>query len=553
MDARRLTILQLLLTVVLTALLAGFLWEVARVQRVAQAEHVEFSPDGRWLLVAYFSGCVKVWDVSQDLPRLSVQEVLDEQSTHPPVRFAGPAEIVYAQVLDPYRTPSSRWKLWDLDTGRHTDLAQVPGTASGYHGLVAAAGVLVMAPDSAPSHVEVIDLRRPTLRKRVAVGRGTPLALSPDGQRLAVWGSSGCAVVELGSGTVAPLDGQGYRTASFSPDGRILLLCARMRTENAGKDLVRAYDVSNGTLLWEVAPGPFLLAWPGPEANLLRLTADGQQVAVARWDEVVLYAVSTQRRAATVRVGPPSSRPPWSMSVWWDSLGAHHSAPSPRALSPDGRRYARVSQEREFTLADLASGTTQTLIILGPRWGHVLFFVVCFVAWSVAWAIVERRKRRRLGEPSIAALLAATGRDAVSTGAEPRRTDFLTEMAVEFAWWLMMVSGVYLIVRTVVGMLMGWDIWLQAGLPAAFGLALVPLAVGLFCFTRGAAESPRRLLLVPLLQLVCGLLNSGLPIVLSGAILLLLLPAYIRVDKCLKRDVRGSRSGSRPDDVGRRA
>jgi hypothetical protein len=241
------------------------------------------------------------------------------------------------------------------------------------------------------------------------------------------------------------------------------------------------------------------------------------------------------------------------MSVWWDSLGEHHSAPSPRALSPDGRRYARVSQEREFTLADLASGTTQTLIILRPRWGHVLFFVVCFVAWSVAWAIVERRKRRRLGEPSIAALLAATGRDAVSTGAEPRRTDLLTEMAVEFAWWLMMVSGVYLIVRTVVGMLMGWDIWLQAGLPAAFGLALVPLAVGLFCFTRGAAESPRRLLLVPPLQLVCGLLNCGLPIVLSGAILLLLLPAYIRVDKCLKRDVRGSRSASRPDDVGLRA
>ncbi|MBC8870232.1 MAG: WD40 repeat domain-containing protein [Planctomycetes bacterium] len=525
MRCPRLTVLQLLLLVTLCALVVGLPLALRSVERVTAVNHVEFSPDDKVLAVSYCSGWVQIWDVSRPQPRLITETQLGIGFSDPAVRFVEDRKIAYAQVFDPRQGAFSRLKIWDLDTGRHAQLAEVPGYVTAHCGFVAKAGNLVILPDFGVSVVEVFDLREPGDAKQVKVGAGLEplLALSPDGNQLVgVRSGSGLELVDLATGKAVLLDRHGYGTAAFSADGRTLVLHASIDGANPageGEDVVRAYDSSSLALLWQLSPGHFGHRRGRVDPNLLRLTEDGKRVAVVLNDKVVLYDIATKQPVQSVELGWHLPDPRWQttlrlpdrrLAIWGMADGLFRSTafrtPVFEALSHDGLRYARGCEFHGLTLCDIETGTVSTVMMSTSRWIHALILACGFIAWGICWGIARRR----------AILHSRAPPTPVSGG-------------IKFAWGLMILSGAYIIVRTMAIMFHapGWSLW---GVPQ--------LVVGLYSLICGVSRAGRGMKRVAVGQLLCLLLGN----VVAGvsAVVLLVIIMADRVERHV------SQPGSKP-------
>jgi hypothetical protein len=216
---------------------------------------------------------------------------------------------------------------------------------------------------------------------------------------------------------------------------------------------------------------------------------------------------------------------------WFLSGGGYHPHPHPpvESLSYDGKMHAMVNKRNQLTLAQIEAEKSVTVTAGASRLLEALLFVCGFVAWAICWGSVARHTRRRLETPQARTSIAAGSSDAQASAPLDSCPPTEAPLAIEFAWVVMILSGTYIILRTVGALFQ---------LPASWPVGLPFLLIGLYSVTHGASRDTRRLNRVAVLQILC-FVSCDFLVGTSACILLLLANAH-RLKRSPPRDELGS-------------
>jgi WD40 repeat protein len=235
-------------------------------------------------------------------------------------------------------------RVWNAATGELTQVRRLPRPTAGIYYLSPnGTHLAVLASDG----VEFWDLATGARLRTIPGTRynAHPGTFAPDEQTLATCEADGVVCVyDLRAGSRRELGKHpsSFEGLAFSPDGR--------RLATAGRDSIRAWDVTSGQELWRGAKDESgVLAW-SPDGRWLTSATNGR---LKLWD------------AAS---GQPAPLPPPQLEIGFPTL----------RFSPDSRTIA-VSTKDSVTLWDLAAGRAdQTIpdkagpIAFAPD-GHTLY------------------------------------------------------------------------------------------------------------------------------------------------------------------------------------
>lgn len=299
------------------------LWDVSSPHRTKQvgsplAEHIEpvnslaFSPDGSILASGSADAAIRLWDVNQVQKPAALAPVLKGQSgAINCLDFSQDGKILASGSAD-----ASIW-LWDLSDPRYPIQlgATLLGHSAGVNSLAFRAdGMLASAAaDGTVILWDLTDPRQPEqLRLPVNAGVYNLLALSPDGNLLALGGKDGSIRLWDISDprrplqTGSPLTGHTYRVVSlvFSPDGKTLASGSDDKT-------VRLWDVSRPSQAVQLGAPLNRSTW----VLSLGFSPDGSILASAGFNRsIVLWDVSLESwfLKACLRSGRNLTESEWS-------------------------------------------------------------------------------------------------------------------------------------------------------------------------------------------------------------------------------------------------
>jgi hypothetical protein len=210
---------------------------------------------------------------------------------------------------------------------------------------------------------------------------------------------------------------------------------------------------------------------------------------------------------------PEPNATPWFLP----GGGYHpHTRPPVESLSHDGKMHAMVNKRNQLTLAQIEAEKCVTVTTGTSRWFEALLFVCGFVAWAMYWGNVVRHTRRRLETPQARTSIVAGSCEAQASAPLDPCPATEAPLAIEFARVLMILSGTYIILRTVGALFQ---------CPAGWPLGLPFLVIGLYSVTCGASRDTRRLNRVAVLQLLC-FVSCDFLVGTSACILFLLANAH---------------------------
>ena len=276
------------------------LWDIATGQNIATYRHIDehsdfgraggepvwsvaFSPDGATLASGGGSGTVILWDMSEWIrprPQTLVKIAGDNQQGTPGMELANPFIV---EVRDQHDNP-----LPDVQVtftvikgdGKLRERFTVENTMTDVNGR--AQGMLTLGPNLGTNTVEVSVAEIVAANTEVnfnAIGVGTPTIISSDYR---TWPLPDGAIIRLGKGRL----GESDRAVAVSPDGQRLAV--------AGGYGVWLYDVAT---LRELA----LFTGHTRSVTSVAFSPDGKTLASGSWDDTVkLWDVVTRTNIATL-------------------------------------------------------------------------------------------------------------------------------------------------------------------------------------------------------------------------------------------------------------
>jgi RNA polymerase sigma factor (sigma-70 family) len=286
-----------------------------------------FSPDGK-LLAGADNHSVTFWDVAtgKRLHEFGHTYFLSALAFAPDSKTL----VTGATYTDPVI------RLWDPFTGKET--GQWRGHMYGIDDLAFSPDGKLVASASQDETIRLWDFATSKEVRRIDARQGIvgPVAFLADGKLLASVGKVAIRVWDVTSGrelrSIAPKEG--YFSASFSPDGKMVALAAY------DDKLVRLLNLADGKEIRRLAEGPATVRLHGfsPDGKLLATSAHSGP-AVRLWD------VASGRQMREVS-GPSSEKAPVTAFTC--------------AFSPDGRSLAVGYSDEMIRLWEVASGQERT-------------------------------------------------------------------------------------------------------------------------------------------------------------------------------------------------
>jgi WD40 repeat protein/serine/threonine protein kinase/Flp pilus assembly protein TadD len=288
----------------------------------ADVHGVAFSPDGQRLVSGSWDQSVRVWDLTsgQELFALRHTQIVWGVAFHPDGQRVASA------------SKDGSVKVWNAQTGQ--ELVTLRGHSGEVTRVAFSPGGRCLASAGWDHTVKIWDLTADQEgRAFVAPQEQGRLALSPDGQRLAIAfrppGAGGrpfpVRVYEVMTGRetlTLPEQPGGYHHVAFSPDGQ------RLATD--WDTTVKIWDAQSGREVSTLAAhaGPVLSVAFSPDSRLLASGSEDRTVKL--WDAKAGQELRT--------------------------LAGHTDAVAAVAFSPDGQRLASAGKDQTVKLWDVSSG-----------------------------------------------------------------------------------------------------------------------------------------------------------------------------------------------------
>ena len=286
---------------------------------VGGATSVEFSPDGRLLAAASYSGMVSMWDVSEWMqPRPGAIAKVSGDDQEGPIG-SELAEPYIVQVFDHEGNPlpGAKVTFQVVSGGGDIDGYSAREVVTDADGLAEA--VLTLGVNPGRNTLRVVVGKREVLTF-VALGTGDPQVDMPD-FHFPTWDLPEGATIRLGRGEV----GQSERNVVFSPDGELL-----------------AVATAGGVWIYNVDDSRKFILLPVGSARSVGFAPDGRTVAVSAGDQgslLSLWDVETREQTASLGEGGHSL-----------------------SFSFDGSRLMYGSRGNTMTIRELETGETAALL-----------------------------------------------------------------------------------------------------------------------------------------------------------------------------------------------
>jgi len=373
----RFTLGELLLLTALCGLVMGMVTASRREAGRWYVQGLYFSPDGRFLVADYLGERVRLWNVQSSNPRTVELGLKNERPAHLRVLGFADSDTLVGQRADfAAGRVTSQLVLWNVLEDRLERTQALGFSQAGTVWLCSTGESVIVVNPLLSGALDVWEL--PHGRKRGAIAAATagtwtycPCA---SGNTLALY--TGLTSSGQGNSKVELCDLQTLqRVKSWLLDD----YCFKLAMSRDGRWL--AAHTHHGILIWDLfAPsqGPQRIHCESMGGNL-QFTPDARSLLVGRHDgSFEIWDVASKRQRGEVT--PPAEA----------FLGGAGQA----VLSPDGQTVA-AARGSQVWLYD--AGTLQPIRTLGGshRVATGILFSAGFIAWSVLWGVIARRRRRR--------------------------------------------------------------------------------------------------------------------------------------------------------------